>query len=298
MRPTPDGVPALFQALFDDAAMFPPARTPIRAAVRAYAAHRAAPYAAVVGPFVLAGTDLPEASEILAPGARMPAALTFPAGPSEVGRVLDEAAAGPVEVRAVEVRAVEVAVPPAMSGSELLSLLGPPRAEHPEVVVYVEIPRDLRRDEVIRACAEQGVRAKFRTGGTAGATYPGEAELAEWVFAAVTAGVAFKATAGLHHAVRNTDPDTGFEQHGFLNLLLAADAALDGADRATLQRLLASRDGEAVAAATADLGDGRIAVVRAGFVSLGTCSIADPVGELTALGLLDLTASTAGLGTR
>jgi len=31
--------------------------------------------------------------------------------------------------------------------------------------------------------------------------------------------VLFKSTAGLHHAPRNADPPTGFEQHGFRNLL-------------------------------------------------------------------------------
>ena len=40
----------------------------------------------------------------------------------------------------------------------------------------------------------------------------------------------FKCTAGLHHAVRHRAADTGFEHHGFLNVLLAVAAALTGED--------------------------------------------------------------------
>src|SRR5690606_25472240 len=95
-----------------------------------------------------------------------------------------------------------------------------------------------------------------------------------------------KATAGLHHAVRTTDPETGFHQHGFLNLLLATDAALNGRPVADLVAVLADRDAPAVADRVADLGDARTAAARALFLSFGTCSITEPVAELTDLGLL------------
>jgi|tagenome__1003787_1003787.scaffolds.fasta_scaffold20108502_2 hypothetical protein len=61
------------------------------------------------------------------------------------------------------------------------------------------------------------------------------------------AGLPFKATAGLHHAFRSTDPGTAFEQHGFLNLITAVDAALALADEASVARLLAERKADVVA---------------------------------------------------
>jgi hypothetical protein len=109
-----------------------------------------------------------------------------------------------------------------------------------------------------------------------------EHELAAAILAATRAGVAFKATAGLHHALRNTDPETGFEQHGFLNLLVATGAALDGAEEAELVRLLADRDGDRVAERVRALSP----QVRDVFRSFGTCSVAEPAAESAGLGLL------------
>lgn len=116
--------------------------------------------------------------------------------------------------------------------------------------------------------------------------YPSPDELAAGIAAVVDAGVPFKATAGLHHPVRNTDPETGFHQHGFLNLLLATDAALAGRPVAELAAVLADRDAPSVASRVAGLGATRTAAVRAAFLSFGTCGITDPLSELADLGLL------------
>lgn len=98
----------------------------------------------------------------------------------------------------------------------------------------------------------------------------------------VAAGVPFKATAGLHHAVRNTDPDTGFEQHGFLNVLLATEAAAHGAASEDIARILARRDAGGLATEVRGLSSR----ARGLFLSFGTCSIAEPLSELSGLGLL------------
>jgi len=278
----PAGVPEFARALLDDAAMFPPGLAPLAEAVPAHRRHESAPYAGLVGPLVAAADALDELAGLLpaGDGPRLPLTVTVPGGPAAAAAALARAAALPVDLRAVE-----VAVPDGMGADRLLAELD--RAGFGEGVhVYVEVPRDERRPGIIAALAATRYRAKFRTGGVRAELYPGEAELARAVKAAVDAGVPFKATAGLHHAVRNTDPRTGFEQHGFLNLLLATDAALRGAGEDELARVLAERDGAAIAARVAGLGDERARAVREAFVSFGTCSIAEPLTDLVRLGLL------------
>jgi hypothetical protein len=160
------------------------------------------------------------------------------------------------------------------------------RLDHPDgPEVYVEVPRDARRAAIVEGLAGR-YRAKFRTGGERADLYPDSAELAGGIAAVVEAGVSFKATAGLHRAVRNTDPDTGFEQHGFLNLLLATDLLLGTGTERDAQALLDERDGETLAGRVRALDDDQARSVRAAFTSFGTCSIVEPLTELIALGVV------------
>ncbi|MVZ99195.1 hypothetical protein F8568_002095 [Actinomadura sp. LD22] len=268
-------LPAFARGLCDDAAVFPPGLAPLADAVPAHRRHRSAPYAALVGPLVLPATALDQLHALLT-GDPLDLSITAPNGPAQAARAVAAAADLPVDVRAVE-----VAVPTGMTATDLLHGL-----ERIDVPVFVEVPRDDRRPAIIAALGESGHRAKFRTGGVHANLYPAPDELAAAILAAVRAGVPFKATAGLHHPVRNTDPETGFHQHGFLNLLLATDAAMHGADAADAAAVLADRDAASVAARVAALGDARAAFARARFLSFGTCSITDPVTDLAALGLL------------
>lgn len=271
----PFEIPPFALGLCDDAAVFPPGLAPLADAVPAHRDHRAARYAALVGPLVLPATALGTLYPLLG-GEPLDVSITAPSGPCEAAKAVGVAADLPVRVHGLE-----VAVPSGMGPEEFFRVLG-----RPGVPVYVEIPRDERRPAFIEAVAARGDRAKFRTGGVKAHLYPGPDELAAAVTAAVDAGVPFKATAGLHHPVRNTDPETGFHQHGFLNLLLATDAALAGRPDAELAAVLAERDAPTVAARVAGLGETRTAAARARFLSFGTCSITDPLTELADLGLL------------
>jgi hypothetical protein len=275
----------LLAGLCDDAALFPPGNLPLVEAVPAHVEHLASGHRGLVGPFVVSAADVPALGALLgsAEAGSFEVAVTVPE-PSGLAAALS-AAAGVPQVRVV---AVEVAVPIGVDPAQVVPDLDSAVTDRPDLEAYVELPRDDRRPALLAALAATRYHAKLRTGGVRADLYPDEDELAAAVHACVTAGVAFKATAGLHHAVRNTDRTTGFEQHGFLNLLVAVDAAQRGADHGEVAALLAQRDAAAVAARVAAL-DGRAGPVRDAFHSFGTCSIDDPRTELTALGLLDPT---------
>ncbi|WP_436735633.1 hypothetical protein [Streptomyces sp. BBFR102] len=281
-------VPAeLFAAFCDDAAVFPPGEVPLSEAVPAHLRHVCAAHAPLVGPLVVPQARLAELAELTAgyEARSLGLAVTVPS-PEGAARALTSVSALP----AARLRFLEVAVPEDVPAAEIVPRLSAAltdAADRDRTAVYVEVPRDQRRAELITSLADSPYLAKFRTGGTRAELYPDERELARAVLLAVRAKVPFKATAGLHHAVRNTDPRTRFEQHGHLNLLAATGAALDGADESEIVAVLAARDAATVAGLVGALSP----AVRKTFRSFGTCSLAEPVGELAALGLLgpDLT---------
>ena len=103
------------------------------------------------------------------------------------------------------------------------------------MVVFAEppVPRDSPSHGWLAALDELAAREihlKFRTGGASADLFPTSAQLAVCIEAALDRELPFKCTAGLHNAVRHRDEETGFEHHGFLNVLLATRTSLDGGD--------------------------------------------------------------------
>jgi hypothetical protein len=154
------------------------------------------------------------------------------------------------------------------------------------VPAAVEVPRSEARDEVLDVLAGTRHRAKLRTGGVRAALFPSPGELAGTLHACVSRGVALKCTAGLHSAVRHTDPVTGFEHHGFLNVILAVGSLTSGATPAVAAEWLGATDADGVVAALRTWTPDRVARARTSFTSFGTCSVLEPVDDLVALGLL------------
>ena len=104
--------------------------------------------------------------------------------------------------------------------------------------------------------------AVLRTGGATGDSFPSSGELAACIAAALDRELPFKCTAGLHNALRHRDDESGFEHHGFLNVLLATRASID------------------------ETGSGGLVSARRWFTSFGSCSVLEPLQDLVELDLL------------
>src|SRR5699024_7022275 len=165
------------------------------------------------------------------------------------------------------------------------------------VAVAIEVPRDERRSEALDLLGERaagdGWIAKFRTGGLVAEAYPSATELAGAVADCVAHDLPFKCTAGLHRAVRHVDPETGADEHGFGNVLLATHNALLGERAEDLVAVLDERGGAAVADRLRALDADAVVRLRAQYRSFGTCSIDEPLADLVGLGLLDPDAAPA-----
>lgn len=96
--------------------------------------------------------------------------------------------------------------------------------------------------------------------------------------------VPLKLTGGLHHAVRCSRDDG--EHHGVLNVLATVAAARAGRPVDALAALLAHREPAPLVQALAGLSPTQVTKLR-GFPAYGCCTVTDPIGELTALGVLE-----------
>jgi hypothetical protein len=269
-------VTALFTGLFDDAALFPPGDAPMAAAVPAHRELRTR-LGDLVGPFVVPAARLGELAEHLGDGEPIGVSLIATAGDLPAAAVRVTSHPG-ITLAAVEVPVVAdaTAARDAVRVLDDVVPVGVPAA--------VELPRSEARDEVLDILAGTRHRAKLRTGGVRAPLFPSPEELAGTLHACISRGVALKCTAGLHSAVRHTDPVTGFEHHGFLNVLLAVDALVTQTSTATAW--LTETDPAALVTALRTWPADRATRARAVFTSFGTCSVLEPVDDLVALGLL------------
>lgn len=247
---------ALMESLFDYAGLYPPAALALDDALASYDRYRHGDYAWMLRWFVVGQAEL-----------------------ERVPPVFDGCLSVLAAADQLRASAVESKVP--------LSPAGRP--------VYCEVPLDrLAMLDEIRAA---GNFAKIRTGGLTAEAIPPAADVAAFIISCAERRLPFKATAGLHHPLRGDYPLTyaadseRAEMHGFLNVLMAAALAWHG-DR-DIEPVLLERD---PAAFSFDdragwrgrfLDAARIREARRDFMhAIGSCSFAEPVDELQAMGLL------------
>jgi len=295
---TTTGAHALLSKLVDYAGLFPPTGLGMAEAVAEYGRQLESAEAWMLGRFVVPAARLDELEEALmvapAPSSGQAWSLSALVGPAFTTHA-DELAgfnarhSGRARVESVEFRAasrfeLEAALDTIPSG----------------LSIFVELPLDSGLDELLRMVKGRGVNGKVRTGGVVPEAIPGSGPLARFLEACALGGVPFKATAGLHHPVRGEHPLTYDEgaprrtMHGFLNLFAAAALAHEGMSAAEIEAVLRETDATAFRLDEEGLGwrDRRVptsalVLMRRDFAtSFGSCSFAEPVADLAALGLL------------
>lgn len=310
--------------LIDYAGLFPPAKLSMAASAERFAQASRGEHAWVLGRFVCPASRLEELSKaaaVMMPGTHGTSGYREHADvmePWRVSALLDATAGGPEafekeldlidafnarhaaeDAGRVAVDVIEVKVTGAGQLDAVIERVPEdiyPFFEPPAALVMGGDPRGF-----VAALSGEAAGAKIRTGGVTPDAFPSPLDVARFMVACQHAGVPFKATAGLHHAVRAEHPLT-YEpgcprgvMHGFLNLFVAAVMLrTHRIDEAKVAAVLEEKDASAFH--FTDEGVrwhglfaevAQIAKAREAFcVSYGSCSFDEPVDELKGLGLL------------
>ncbi|MEU6714927.1 hypothetical protein ABZ897_25980 [Nonomuraea sp. NPDC046802] len=254
------GTMSVYTALIDDAGLFPPTSLHMDEAL---ARNR---------------RDLEQGCSVLTnrflcPGSRLDRLRSMAFRPRRIGLILDTRELPAFDDLPVDF--VEAPLPEDTTVEQLVHKLGLPA----HVRLFVEVaPRRMAID------VPDGVGLKVRCGGATGESFPAVEHLATFIRFCVEHDVPFKATAGLHHAVRHFDPTLGVDRHGFLNLLLAVCEAVEGRDPVPVLR---STDVGSLVRLARNVQEDTAKRARRLLVSYGSCSTSTPVEDLRALGLIE-----------
>ncbi len=279
--------------LIDYAGLFPPAALSMREAAEEYQRWRSSEHAWMVGRFVCPVgrlNELARESAGLAGGAWDLSVLAGDPLERDLDSItgfLDESA-GRFDVPSLEIKIG--AVPNLETCLEVLETV------QEGVTAYFELPTDEDVRGLIAALSGTGHGAKIRTGGLSADLFPTAEQVARFIVHCRDAQIPFKATAGLHHPLRHQNPSVGCRMHGFFNVFAAAALAIAqnrGADE--LLPVLRAERADAFSFANGELkaldftlNAGQLERARRQAVSFGSCSIAEPVADLSAMGLLPL----------
>lgn len=251
----------LLRNLVDDAGLFPPARLPMADALARHRADRARGHPMLTHRFLCPASRWDELLAGLGPADRLRAGLILDAAPPDTA-----------DPRCV-VEQGEIAVRP---GGDLPAGLPWP--------VYVEPVRGPGWLDVVPELAERGLGAKLRCGGPTAQAFPAPPDVVAFIRTCLAAGVPFKATAGLHHALPGLDPQTGLRHYGYLNVLLAVARAVAGAPLQDIHDAVTDpHPVRAVQQLPADVAER----TRQALVSYGSCDTAEPIDDAVALGLAE-----------
>ena len=286
----PASARALMAGAVDYAGLFPPAQLPLADALAEYGRALAGADAWMLGRFIVPAVQLPVLADAVVRDAHDGRGWTVSA---VVREHVDEDAAA---VQAFNQRAANQHVrvdtiecrPSSSDGITWLA-----KAFAPAFTVHVEVGVGPDARDDLGVVARHQLRAKVRTGGLAPDAFPAPASLVAFIESARDVGVPFKATAGLHHAIRGPYPlsdEIGAQSatmYGFVNVMLATAAVGERFPTTAAAALLTRTDHFALVFEDQRVrwGDVELSLDAIGrmretqCVSFGSCSFREPADE-------------------
>jgi hypothetical protein len=279
----------------DYAGLFPPAKLGLREAMINYAQAQMAPYAWMLGRFVLPASRLDE-FEALLPDLEESKTIQWSLSvllSQEVETDMERVQS--LNNPNISISALEIPPFPPTEIQRVFPYL--PTG----VDLFFEIPINQDLKAYLSVLQKIGASAKVRTGGLTAEAFPSLTQLSQCICAFAEARVPFKATAGLHHPLpaeyRLTyEPDSPFSNmHGFLNVTILAalvywqkvtpEEAVAILQEFSIDRFQFKDDG-------IEWGDCSLKILaieetrQQFFRSFGSCSFQEPIDDLKHLQLL------------
>ena len=284
-----------FTGIVDYAGLFPPAKLDMSSAVHAYAEYLRGRDADLLGRFVVPAVRLEEFSAVasaLLPHEGAPWKLSV-IGSDDLDqtKVLIEHFNGAHEKRSIGGHAVcDTIEIPVNSHDDVRNAVA---TFGDDTSLFLEVSAFSDPAYLISAIADTSASVKIRTGGITESAFPPADQVMRFIESCVDNGVPFKATAGLHHAIRGSYPltyDDGAHRatmFGFLNIFFAAAFCAAGSSESAVLAVIEETDPAAFRCNDAGVWwedhvvtHEQLSVVRqAVAVSFGSCSFVEPVEE-------------------
>ena len=288
-----ESVHALVEHAIDYAGLFPPAALDMTRAAANYSRYLAGEHNWMLGRFVVTTERLHELENVLV--------ANPPTGKWRIAALTGTGVSGAIPaILAFNAHTRDAAVDSLEGKATTIAEIRDAASAIPEgFTIWFEIPTDPDPTPLIEALAEARFGAKIRTGGITEDAFPPPEHVARFIARCDDAHVPFKATAGLHHAVRGLhrltyEPDSpSSTMYGFLNILLAAAFRWSGTSMAETTAILTEQDGAFRFArkgvvwgqhwiSTVQIRSARHRLIA----SFGSCSFDEPVADLSQRGLL------------
>jgi hypothetical protein len=281
-------IQTLLTGMFDYAGLYPPANIGLRAAVGNYLEYSRSKHAWALGRFIVNLDRLEEFHSIASDSLQNFKLSVIACEDADFTSLPAQIGAG-LAINSVEIKSGDRHVIERIAKTIPLDL-----------ETYFEVPMNAVNQPALKTIRDAGARAKLRMGGVVREAIPTDSDVLRTLNTLSILRLSFKATAGLHHPLRSTQPLTYQPQsptaamHGFLNLAVAAALLYFGGSVDEAELVLAE-EGPAAWRVSEDALHWRdhtwtieqLATLRSRFfMSIGSCSFEEPIHDLESLGWL------------